>query len=100
MNEKTIESSHLKILEIRKKEKEYMEQLHELSIIDPLTSLYNRRYFNDMSEQLVSLAKRQNLILTFFILDVDYFKPYNDNYGHQKGDEVLQKISKTSFQLI
>ena len=44
--------------------------------------------------KLISLAKRKNHFITFFILDVDFFKNYNDEYGHIKGDETLIEVSK------
>lgn len=94
MNEKALESSEEKLIQIRDKEKEYINNLHILSITDPLTELYNRRYFNEMAHKLISLAKRKKHSYTFFILDIDHFKLYNDNYGHIKGDEALKNISK------
>lgn len=94
MNEKALESSDKKLIETRAREKDYIESLHLLSITDTLTDLYNRRYFNEMAPKLISLSKREKHALIFFILDIDYFKQYNDTYGHIKGDEALQKISK------
>ncbi len=94
MNEFALESAYEKLLDTRKREEKYIKELHELSITDPLTQLYNRRYFTEMVPKLLSFAKRKKLSLTFFILDIDDFKLYNDSYGHVKGDEALQKISK------
>lgn len=94
MNEKALEDSDNKLVEIRKREKEHINDLHSLAITDPLTELYNRRYFNEMAPKLISHAKRQKLSFTFFILDLDHFKLYNDNYGHIEGDNALKKISK------
>jgi diguanylate cyclase (GGDEF)-like protein len=94
MNEKVLEDSDEKLTQIRKRENEHIIELQTLTITDPLTKLYNRRYFNDMAPSLIAIAKRQRYFFTFFILDIDYFKPYNDNYGHIKGDDALRKISK------
>lgn len=94
MNEKVLEDSDEKLTQIRKRENEHIIELQTLTITDPLTELYNRRYFNDMAPSLIAIAKRQKYFFTFFILDIDYFKPYNDNYGHIKGDDALRKISK------
>jgi diguanylate cyclase (GGDEF)-like protein len=65
----------------------------ELSITDSLTSLYNRRYFNEVLSREINRAYRDQKTLSFIILDVDYFKKYNDAYGHQAGDDVLKKVA-------
>ena len=64
-----------------------------LSITDELTGLYNRRFFNIKIEEEINRAKRENNNFSFLIMDVDYFKQYNDTYGHQKGDFALEKVS-------
>ena len=68
--------------------------IENLSITDPLTKLYNRRYFDDIFYKELNRAKRDKTIFCLLSLDVDYFKFYNDTYGHQEGDIVLQIISK------
>lgn len=70
------------------------KRIEKLSITDELTSLYNRRYFNELFPQELSRAERDKKILAMMILDVDYFKLYNDNYGHQQGDIALISIAK------
>lgn len=69
------------------------EILKWLSITDPLTGLYNRRYFIEQIELEFKRAKRYNRDLSLLMLDIDHFKSVNDNYGHQVGDIVLRKIS-------
>lgn len=69
--------------------------IEELSITDALTTIYNRRYFNDIFPKLINRAKRKNELICFLILDIDYFKQYNDTYGHQKGDSALIEVAKT-----
>jgi len=69
------------------------EILKWLSITDPLTGLYNRRYFIEQIELEFKRAKRYNRDLSILMLDIDHFKMVNDNYGHQVGDIVLRKIS-------
>ena len=64
-----------------------------LSITDELTGLYNRRFFNLKIEEEINRAKRENNHFTFLIMDVDYFKQYNDTYGHQKGDFALERVA-------
>ena len=72
--------------------------IENLSITDSLTKLYNRRYFDDIFYKELHRAKRDKTIFCLLSLDVDYFKLYNDTYGHQEGDYVLQKISKVLMQ--
>ncbi len=79
----------------RLKELQRTKELQQQSITDQLTKLYNRRYYENMTSKLFSLAQRQNLFITFFILDIDYFKTYNDTYGHMRGDETLIKVADT-----
>lgn len=65
------------------------KKIEHLSITDPLTKVYNRNKFNDDFEKEIALAKRYNLSLSFVILDIDFFKSINDNFGHHAGDSVL-----------
>ncbi|UCE04598.1 MAG: sensor domain-containing diguanylate cyclase [bacterium] len=65
----------------------------ELSITDDLTGLYNRRYFNQRFEREVQRAKRYRRPLSILMVDIDYFKNYNDINGHLLGDEVLKKVA-------
>jgi len=71
-------------------DKKYIEHL---SITDELTKLYNRRFFNHKIEEEINRAKREEKVLSLLILDIDYFKQYNDTYGHQKGDFVLESVA-------
>ncbi len=65
------------------------------AITDPLTNIYNRRHFDTIFEHFFSRAFSEEKHITFFMIDIDNFKKYNDNYGHQKGDEALQAVAKT-----
>lgn len=64
-------------------------QLRELASREPLTGLYNRRYFNEMLQRQFSEAVRYNTDLSCLMIDLDEFKAANDAFGHQVGDEVL-----------
>jgi len=75
-------------------EKEILATLQRQAITDDLTQMYNRRYFNTIAPSLLNAAHRDNNYITFFILDIDYFKKYNDYYGHQAGDLALQMVAK------
>ena len=68
-------------------------KLAEMANKDPLTNLYNRRYFNDVADTLLSMAHRQQQEFSIFMLDIDRFKLINDTYGHNAGDVVLKKLS-------
>lgn len=69
------------------------QKLQELAITDGLTGLYNRRYLEETLRKELSRADRYQLVLSVVLLDVDHFKQYNDNNGHQAGDKLLQRIS-------
>lgn len=71
------------------------KRLEELSITDELTQVYNKRFFNELLPKVINAAKRKDEYITFAMFDIDYFKLYNDTYGHLKGDEVLKKVSLT-----
>lgn len=70
------------------------EQLTILNRTDALTEIFNRRYLNMMLEQEWSRAIRNKSILSFILIDIDFFKLYNDNYGHVKGDGCLRKVAQ------
>lgn len=70
------------------------DDLLEMSHKDPLTHLFNRRYFATQSKKIQSFSKRNNLDLSLIVLDIDKFKAINDNYGHLIGDEVIIHLSK------
>ena len=71
------------------------KRAEELSITDELTGMFNRRHFNELFPQELARAQREQRILGLMIMDVDYFKAYNDNYGHQHGDEALRSVAET-----
>lgn len=70
------------------------KELELLVDTDPLTGLYNRRYFNQQFRKEFSRARRNNYLFAYVMMDLDYFKEYNDIYGHQEGDKALRKISQ------
>ena len=70
------------------------KKLKLLSTIDPLTQIYNRRFFEESIKNEIEKAKRYGTNLSFILLDIDFFKTVNDRFGHQIGDEVLISFSK------
>lgn len=76
------------------------KKIEQISITDELTSLYNRRYFNESVNRELREADKNSKDLCFSMLDVDNFKLYNDTYGHHKGDIVLKSIADTMIKVI
>ncbi len=70
------------------------EQLRQLSIIDELTGLLNRRGFFSLGKQQIKLAERSQRQLLLFYIDLDGLKYINDQYGHHEGDRALKKIAE------
>jgi len=89
-NRKKIEEALLE------KEEKYLE----LSITDPLTGLYNRRYFFERAEAELARASRYNTPVSLFIYDVDHFKEMNDTCGHLAGDLALKVIAAASEKVM
>ncbi len=69
------------------------ERLQRQSISDPLTNLHNRRYFDENMRLELLKAERKGSALSLLIIDIDHFKIFNDSYGHDVGDTVLQEVS-------
>jgi len=70
------------------------ETLHHQSIRDPLTNLFNRRYLEEYLQQEINRSIGDRECLGIIMLDIDYFKKFNDTFGHDAGDEVLRRVSK------
>ncbi len=67
-------------------------KLKEQSIRDPLTNAFNRRYLIDSMDKELSRSKREHVTCSLIMIDVDHFKKFNDTFGHQAGDLILQQI--------
>ena len=67
---------------------------HNLSIRDPLTGLYNRRFFSEALQNEIAISKRNSNRFTVMLIDLDDFKSINDSLGHDIGDEVLIRFSQ------
>lgn len=69
------------------------DALRTQSVKDPLTGLYNRRYLEETLEREIRRASRAQLMLGILMIDLDYFKKFNDTYGHEAGDAVLREAA-------
>ena len=81
-------------LELENQLREKNQLLEYMSYHDTLTNLPNRRLLEEFAEKMLTLAKRENKPLSILFMDLDRFKPINDVYGHQMGDEVLKLVAK------
>ena len=75
-------------------------RLHEESVRDPLTGLFNRRYMNILAELEFRKSKRYSQPLSVLMIDIDHFKKINDKYGHKVGDKVLKMVAQQIKNLI
>ncbi|MCJ8272541.1 MAG: sensor domain-containing diguanylate cyclase, partial [Psychrosphaera sp.] len=75
--------------------KNILNELTRLSNLDGLTNIANRRCFDEEFEQDWHEAQSKQLPLSLIMADIDFFKQFNDTYGHQVGDDCLQKVAKT-----
>ncbi|MCF6309028.1 MAG: diguanylate cyclase [Sulfurimonas sp.] len=91
---KSIQNDQTALEITTKKLKRANKKLENVSYTDSLTGLYNRRYFNVVYNRELKRAKRTHSYVTFMMLDIDYFKQYNDTYGHIEGDFALKSVAK------
>ncbi|CAM3818532.1 GGDEF domain-containing protein [Arcobacter cloacae] len=72
-----------------------MDVLRERNLVDGLTGLYNRKYLDEFIDKKMPYELKEGTTYAVMFLDIDYFKMINDTYGHDAGDAILQKLSKT-----
>ena len=70
-----------------------IQDLFNKANVDPLTGLYNRRFMDSSMERVMGLLSRSEGLLSALMIDIDFFKRYNDKYGHEAGDKCLQSIA-------
>jgi diguanylate cyclase (GGDEF)-like protein len=76
-----------------KRVKDQEKALLDMALTDPLTSIPNRRAFDEQIRKFIALSLRNEWELTILLIDIDFFKPYNDNYGHSDGDACLRLVA-------
>jgi diguanylate cyclase (GGDEF)-like protein len=91
---KSIQEDQTRLEIVARKLKVANKRLENASYTDSLTNLYNRRYFNIVYDRELKRAKRSRTYITFMMLDIDFFKQYNDTYGHVEGDFALKSVAK------
>lgn len=79
---------------------EAKDKLEQMSLTDGLTNLANRRHFDQFLEQEWVRATRSASPLGLIMLDIDYFKPFNDHYGHPAGDECLRQVARILHSVV
>ena len=86
------------ILQVIKKDKQLtvLNKKYKIdSITDSMTNLYNRKYFDMIFDNMPFISNANNWKCAFIMVDIDFFKQYNDTYGHDMGDETLKKVANT-----
>ncbi|KIL51350.1 hypothetical protein KP77_08620 [Jeotgalibacillus alimentarius] len=84
------------LAELESKREEITEansRLENLAMIDPLTSVRNRRYYEEVLTQFLKRMEEESFVFSYLILDIDHFKKVNDEFGHPVGDQVLQDLA-------
>ena len=98
-NQKILLEEQSKLLELRVQELTELRannnRLEDISIKDSLTGISNRRHFDQYIETSFKSCMRLGKPLSLIMIDIDHFKLYNDNYGHQKGDDCIARVAKT-----
>ncbi|MBW2649974.1 MAG: diguanylate cyclase [Deltaproteobacteria bacterium] len=102
VEERTIElgQANQELVESNQKLDKANERLTYLSYVDEVTEINNRRYLDESLDREWKRATRNSLPLSLIMMDIDFFKKYNDIYGHLKGDECLKKIAGALSQAL
>ncbi len=87
-------STVLYILSLNRQLKESERKMRQMATLDPLTELPNRRYFQDFAEKTLDLCRRRGCRFGIYYMDLDRFKPVNDQYGHETGDMLLHEVGQ------
>jgi diguanylate cyclase (GGDEF)-like protein len=75
-------------------------ELNRLATVDGLTQIANRRSFDQALDLEWQRARRQQQLISLILCDIDYFKPYNDNYGHLAGDDCLRQVAQVLSTIV
>ncbi len=75
-----------------------LQTMKQQANVDELTGLYNRRFLEEYARKLIAMARRKTQPLGVIMIDLDHFKRFNDEYGHELGDRILRQFAKTASQ--
>ncbi|WP_170133002.1 sensor domain-containing diguanylate cyclase [Saliterribacillus persicus] len=92
--EEKVEARTNQLLHTNKKLAELNDKLKNMALIDGLTNIPNRRQFDEYFKEQYEACAKNNIPLSILFLDIDYFKFFNDLYGHQRGDECLKQVAQ------
>jgi len=91
--QKERDSAFFALRQLKKQLEASNKKLQELSTKDGLTGIANRRHFDETLDEELSDAKQNNSAISLILIDIDYFKGFNDTYGHQLGDDCLKEVA-------
>lgn len=94
-NKKIIQEKSDEIYKINEDLRQANQKLIRLSQVDSLTGIYNRSTFDRTIKKEWDRCRRHATPLSLFMIDIDFFKAYNDNYGHQAGDDCIRRVAET-----
>jgi len=86
-------SREKELVEVKDRLEKLNQELQRLAVLDDLTGIANRRFFNILLDQEWGRAAREVIPLSLILIDIDSFKNYNDHFGHPRGDECLKKVA-------
>ncbi|HZK02426.1 MAG TPA: diguanylate cyclase, partial [Anaerovoracaceae bacterium] len=89
-----LEGSNQKVYETNKQLSIANKELEKISMVDGLTNISNRRYFDNFLQKVWGINARESFPLALLMIDIDRFKNYNDKYGHLEGDKCLKEVAK------
>lgn len=92
--EKELDSSSNKMMELQSN----LEVIRQEAYTDALTGLKNRKAFDEKMDEIISMMDAEDRTFSILLLDIDHFKAFNDNYGHQTGDQVLRLLARTLIE--
>jgi diguanylate cyclase len=96
----SLRDNHSRLEESHRQLHDTMAKLAEIAVRDALTGLYNRRHFIERLEEAIAMAERSHIPFHLALIDLDHFKQVNDRYGHQVGDEILQRFAAVARQAL
>jgi diguanylate cyclase (GGDEF)-like protein len=99
-SQRAVEESNQRLQQRNEELQQANEVLEQISITDGLTKLHNHRYFQDTLSRETKRALRTRQPLALMLVDIDYFKRWNDRLGHAAGDEILRKVASTMSGLL